>query len=109
MLAKPLTSAQSIILLNRFNGWAERQGWAFMIQTEANNIEPKKHDAHTVDRYVRQHSVRLALTKTIDIVWPRLTVPKSALGRRHHKRRGWVRKKRQALVRRRSSAVDVSR
>ena len=38
MLAKPLTSAQTIILLNRFNGWAERQGWAFMIQTEANNI-----------------------------------------------------------------------
>jgi hypothetical protein len=49
MLAKPLTSAQTIKLLNRFNGWAERQGWAFMIQTEANNIEPKMHYAHTVD------------------------------------------------------------
>ena len=43
MLAKPLTSVQP---LNRFNDWAERQGWAFMTTWRTEQYRAKKCIMH---------------------------------------------------------------
>ena len=71
--------------LNRFNGWAKRQGWAFMIRSGYREaISSQKCIMHVLLTGVGQHSVGLTPTKTYDIagrgrqrLWPE----------RNHKRR----------------------